>query len=313
MIRSIFFDYENGFRLCSNVRDNICSPGMAFDTDPSPSFEENGRALFRVAHRDKSTTDLLLVVRLSELWIWRTDSNSRQLPSYKFSFLLPRQLPLNAHSTESRRSPPSFPWIRAIVRIPRKKFISPPLYYFQGLQTLSPPFDLDHFELAFRPNVSQIEPSENVDQAHRENNPKSDRWSSSMLLCKTSGSRRRSRFVKSFLWLPSRMAVIFFENRTWKTTPWLFFAWKKPMRAKLVERAIKSISLRRRRVRFSRDPVIPPRFWQTFPLSPLRKDSTLGHGKTFVLSCSNCKTVIAYLPAAILHKIHAEKFRRKVA
>lgn len=265
MIRSIFFDYENGFRLCSNVRDNSCSPGMAFD--PS-SFEENGRALFRVAHRDKSTTDLLLVVRLSELWIWRTDSNSRQLPSYKFSFLLPRQLPLNAHSTESRRSPPSFPWIRAIVRIPRKKFISPPLYYFQGLQTLSPPFDLHHFELAFRPNVSQIEPSENVDQAHRENNPKSDRWSSSMLLCKTSGSRRRSRFVKSFLWLPSRMAVIFFENRTWKTTPWLFFAWKKPMRAKLVERAIKSISLRRRRVRFSRDPVIPPRFWQTFPLSP---------------------------------------------
>ena len=94
MIRSIFFDYENGFRLCSNVRDNSCSPGMAFD--PS-SFEENGRALFRVAHRDKSTTDLLLVVRFSELWIWRTDSNSRQLPSYKFSFLLPRQLPLNAH------------------------------------------------------------------------------------------------------------------------------------------------------------------------------------------------------------------------
>lgn len=268
MIRSIFFDYENGFRLCSNVRDNICSPGMAFDTDPSPSFEENGRALFRVAHRDKSTTDLLLVVRLSELWIWRTDSNSRQLPSYKFSFLLPRQLPLNAHSTESRRSPPSFPWIRAIVRIPRKKFISPPLYYFQGLQTLSPPFDLDHFELAFRPKGFADWTGENVDQAHRENNPKSDRWSSSMLLCKTSGSRRRSRFVKSFLWLPSRMAVIFFENRTWKTTPWLFFAWKKPMRAKLVERAIKSISLRRRRVRFSRDPVIPPRFWQTFPLSP---------------------------------------------
>lgn len=288
MIRSIFFDYENGFRLCSNVRDNSCSPGMAFD--PS-SFEENGRALFRVAHRDKSTTDLLLVVRLSELWIWRTDSNSRQLPSYKFSFLLPRQLPLNAHSTESRRSPPSFPWIRAIVRIRRKKFISPPLYYFQGLQTLSPPFDLHHFELAFRPNVSQIEPSENVDQAHRENNPKSDRWSSSMLLCKTSGSRRRSRFVKSFLWLPSRMAVIFFENRTWKTTPWLFFAWKKPMRAKLVERAIKSISLRRRRVRFSRDPVIPPRFWQTFPLFPSSGKTRLSPRKNFrfkLFQLQNC-------------------------
>lgn len=210
MIRSIFFDYENGFRLCSNVRDNSCSPGMAFD--PS-SFEENGRALFRVAHRDKSTTDLLLVVRLSELWIWRTDSNSRQLPSYKFSFLLPRQLPLNAHSTESRRSPPSFPWIRAIVRIRRKKFISPPLYYFQGLQTLSPPFDLHHFELAFRPKGFADWTGENVDQAHRENNPKSDRWSSSMLLCKTSGSRRRSRFVKSFLWLPSRMECDFFLKK----------------------------------------------------------------------------------------------------
>lgn len=288
MIRSIFFDYENGFRLCSNVRDNSCSPGMAFD--PS-SFEENGRALFRVAHRDKSTTDLLLVVRLSELWIWRTDSNSRQLPSYKFSFLLPRQLPLNAHSTESRRSPPSFPWIRAIVRIPRKKFISPPLYYFQGLQTLSPPFDLDHFELAFRPKGFADWTGENVDQAHRENNPKSDRWSSSILLCKTSGSRRRSRFVKSFLWLPSRMAVIFFENRTWKTTPWLFFAWKKPMRAKLVERAIKSISLRRRRVRFSRDPVIPPRFWQTFPLFPSSGKTRLSPRKNFrfkLFQLQNC-------------------------
>lgn len=30
-------------------------------------FEENHWPLFRVAHRDKSTTDLLLVVRLSEL------------------------------------------------------------------------------------------------------------------------------------------------------------------------------------------------------------------------------------------------------
>lgn len=288
MIRSIFFDYENGFRLCSNVRDNSCSPGMAFD--PS-SFEENGRALFRVAHRDKSTTDLLLVVRLSELWIWRTVQTRANFPRINFLFSCRDSFRSTRISTESRRSPPSFPWIRAIVRIRRKKFISPPLYYFQGLQTLSPPFDLDHFELAFRPKGFADWTGENVDQAHRENNPKSDRWSSSMLLCKTSGSRRRSRFVKSFLWLPSRMAVIFFENRTWKTTPWLFFAWKKPMRAKLVERAIKSISLRRRRVRFSRDPVIPPRFWQTFPLFPSSGKTRLSPRKNFrfkLFQLQNC-------------------------
>lgn len=125
-------------------------------------FEENRWALFRVAHRDKSTTDLLLVVRLSELWIWRTVQTRANFPRINFLFscrdsfrstiqrafngITPKSTIVSEVKGDCSNSPDS--------KESRGKKFTSPLCYFKNCK-LS--LDLDHLELAFQPNVSRID------------------------------------------------------------------------------------------------------------------------------------------------------------